>query len=396
MQVRKERKEIVAWLLVCIWTALIFAGIPVARSIQGFVEASFGRAFFLVIVFSVLIAAFSFCMIKLSRGVGPRICLSAVSLVYAVWTWQLRANPEEAFHFVEYGVLSVLAYQALSIRFEGALVFVCASLICSIIGNSDEVVQWLVPSRTFDFRDVWLNAAAGMLIQVAIALGIRPVHSLNKCDGSPKILLRILLSVQLLLLALCFSNTPAVVRFYSSRLSFLSYVMGKENMMAEYGYRHAIPEGSFFSRFDLDELAMIDSERAPETASVLRSLRGGRPYLELLRMYSPFTDPFTHEALVHLFRRDEYIGRGLKGVSEPCSISFHEEAVLEKYFPKTLLHSGLGLEPEIRKALSGCANRAGEYVSPVSANLITEFSVRDVWLSFFGLMVVVWFPRRRV
>ncbi len=290
-------------------------------------------------------------------------------------------------------MLSLLAYVALSFRVRDALVYVCAALVCSLAGTMDEVIQWLTPFRTFDFRDIALNAFAGALVQTAIATGIRPsLEKTGSGHSAGRSAARFLLSVQLLLLALCFSNTPAAVNFYTVHLPFLSYLKSKENMMADYGHRHETKEGIFFSRFDLDELPAVDERKAQEAGSVLRSLKEGSPYLDLIKRYSPLSDPFIHEALVRLFRRDEYAGRGIRGEPAPCAASFHEEAILEKYFQKTLHSSGAALSHEAKKALKGCADLANIYRSPVSGNLITRFSLREVWIVFFAAVGVIWLP----
>ncbi len=75
-------------------------------------------------------------------------------------------QPEEAVHFLEYGVLGLLLYRALSFRVLDATVFVAAALVGVIVGTVDEIIQWIVPGRYFDFRDIALNGGASVLVQI--------------------------------------------------------------------------------------------------------------------------------------------------------------------------------------------------------------------------------------
>ena len=81
--------------------------------------------------------------------------------------------------------------------------------------------------------------------------------------------------------------------------------------------------GVFFSRFTREELRSLDGARADEAARRLDEFRDPARYAEFLRTWTPVSDPFVHEARVHLFRRDQMMARvrELRGTPGPCTTS---------------------------------------------------------------------------
>ena len=67
--------------------------------------------------------------------------------------------------------MALLARNALSSRRPGqvgaARALLGAVVLTSALGVADEGVQWLLPQRVFDLRDIWLNVGA---VVVGLAL----------------------------------------------------------------------------------------------------------------------------------------------------------------------------------------------------------------------------------
>lgn len=78
---------------------------------------------------------------------------------------------EERGHLIEYGVLSIFIYEALTERVkQGEHVYRPALLsifLTSVIGTFDELLQLFIPSRVFDFRDILFNCLAAVLAVTA-------------------------------------------------------------------------------------------------------------------------------------------------------------------------------------------------------------------------------------
>ncbi len=80
--------------------------------------------------------------------------------------------PAEKIHFIEYGVLSALIYLALTHDINNISIYFLSSLIVFVFGAIDEVIQWVLPNRIFDIRDLVMNGTAGILVQLLIAMVI--------------------------------------------------------------------------------------------------------------------------------------------------------------------------------------------------------------------------------
>jgi hypothetical protein len=93
------------------------------------------------------------------------IAFAAVAALLCVVTVLLLglAIPEERVHFLQYGVMALLARHACA-KTEGrariGVSIALAWLLTSGLGLLDECLQGLVPSRVFDWRDVGMNTGA--------------------------------------------------------------------------------------------------------------------------------------------------------------------------------------------------------------------------------------------
>ena len=76
----------------------------------------------------------------------------------------------EAFHFVEYGILTLLFYLAWR-PFDDVSVLVLPLLAGLLVGTLDEWFQWFIPLRVGELRDVLLDGAAvgcGLLFSIGV------------------------------------------------------------------------------------------------------------------------------------------------------------------------------------------------------------------------------------
>lgn len=97
----------------------------------------------------------------LSRPAALLVAL-ALAGVYALVLWPMD-SPEERVHFVEYGLVGLLAFFALPLGWPDVKRAVVAGVLTAAAGWVDEGIQALLPSRYYDLRDVGFNALAGVL-----------------------------------------------------------------------------------------------------------------------------------------------------------------------------------------------------------------------------------------
>jgi hypothetical protein len=401
-----ERKS---WLIVVAWSGVILVTIPFAVTIQTSVDRRFGPTAFLILV----LVAGALGTLAAGRALAGRgtpasaagyLWIAVVASVFGVATWSMRGNPEEAVHFVEYGVLGVLLYRALLHRVRDATIYPCAALLAAIVGTVDEAVQWLTPGRYWALRDVGLNLTGATLALVAIGAGLRPPVIAARVGRASVRRLAATAAALLVVVALSLANTPPRIAWYSAAVPGLGFARATNGVMLEYGHRYDGPEtGVFRSRFTPAELAALDAARGAEAGAILAAYAGDDRYDEFLTRYTPITDPFVHEARVHLFRRDRVLSRAhlQPGDAEwyrwHVSTAYRENQILERWFPRTLAAANAALRPEVAAMLARDHDPGFELESRVSLDLVTAVSERQVvggFVVLFGALGLVWWRAR--
>jgi hypothetical protein len=389
------KKTIWPWAGVALCSLAIFVTIPLARAIQKFVSARWGMTFFgyfvLTSVGMAFIVLILILILKLKiRTPAGYIWLTLVAGLYVYFTLQRWRVPVEAVHFLEYGLLGYFIFRALRTSFPDPAIYLAGMLLGSIIGTFDEIIQWMVPQRYWDFRDVGFNALSSALFQVALWKGVRPALL------SPRISLRswrktfLLAAVLVTLLCLCALNTPQRTAGFVKAFPSMAFLL-KEEPMYEFTNKYRDPEvGIFYSRMKLNALAKRDAETSVDNGRVLKEWKD-RAYQDFLSNFSPFMHTVLYEFRVHVFRRDRMIEEGRKtGAGEAREkallAAYKENLILQKYFPETLRLSPYVWSDEIIQSLRAEIDPALPYRSPVSAGSFIVVSERVIWLA----MIFAW------
>jgi len=305
----------------------------------------------------------------------------ALIIIAAIYGYFLRGMieiPIEAIHFLEYGFLGILVFIALKQHIENALVFFIGACLITLIGTGDEFIQWLLPNRNWDFRDIGFNALSGGLVQLGIWLGIAPQSVKQKITlRSIQVLRRFLIGTALVF-ALLLSMTPQFNNKLAQQFSFLKF-LDNPTPLSEYGYKVFHPEiGGFFSRFEESQLLEYDQKQGQKVADILNE-HYRTSYALFINKFTPGNAPFIHEMRVHIFRRDRYYH------DRRMFVAYKENLILEHFFGNSLKGSLYKWNDD---QMQQCRQQPGDkinefYVSPVSENIITSFRVRTVWILFF-------------
>jgi len=392
-----EKNKFLAWLWVALCTLAIFLIVPLARTIQKFVSSHWGRSLFGYSVLAVTAIAFLslvyFLVFRLKiRSASNYIWLTAVASLYIYFTLKLWRNPEEAVHFLEYGLLGFFLFRALSLSIRDNSIYFLAFFIGALVGIFDEILQWMMPNRYWDFRDAGLNALAVGLFEVAIRQGIKPKFISEKIGPRSVRKASVLLAVNLILLGLCASNTPRRVAGYVNRLSFLSFLL-REEPMNEFSRKHEDPEiGTFYSRLSIEDLKRIDGESSDHYAQILRDWKD-KEYSQFLSMHSPLIHPFLYEMRVHIFRRDRKEEEARKAKNDEAKrealfIASKENVILKKYFTQTLEKSSYAWSREKTSSIEALIDKTKPYRSPVSAGVL-HIKEKTVWVSIILILVAL-------
>lgn len=382
-----KKEKFLAWFWVALCAVAIFLVVPLARAIQNFVAERWGRSLFGYFVLTATAIAFVSLLYVLIfrlkiRSPSQYIWLSLVAGLYIYFTLKLWRSPEEAVHFLEYGLLGYFLFRALSYSIKDKSIYLVGFLLGALVGIIDEVLQWMVPNRYWDFRDVGLNALAAGLIQVAIWKGIRPPLIGQKIGLRSIRRVSLLIAVCIVLLGLCASNTPQRVAFYAGRMPILSFLL-EEEPMYEFSLRHKDSAiGVFYSRLTLDELRKTDGEMADHYGQILKEWKE-KDYGQFLRHHTPLLHPFLYEMRVHLFRRDRAEEQRL------FFIAFKENLILEKYFVQTLLKSSYAWDEDKAKDVAAKVDREKPYKSPVSRGVFIHLREKVLWAVLGGILLTL-------
>lgn len=388
-----------AWFAVGAWTALIFVSVPLVRGIREPVAELLGAAAFgWLTIAGLLTAGVAVVWIAAKRvrriPVGNLVALTIVGVISLFATVQLWQRPEEAVHLLEYGILGVLITRALRHHDDDSAQYLVAIAIGAMIGTIDEVLQFVTPLRFFDFRDVWLNAAAVALAQVAVCWGIPRDTRIEPPSAAGLARACRFAAGLLVMLGLCLAATPARLGSLSDRFGWIDPLLDPNDAIAEYGYRHVFPgHGDFKSRLTLDQLRQIDTERGVEAGSVVKQHR--YRYLEFLELYSPGDAPFIYEAQVHLQSRDANIELAKREPAdsqkqrEHLTRAFRENQILEAFYPATLRHAEARLTRQQETALSDGFLPDYRFVSLAGIRIITFATEVHLRLGLAILLVVL-------
>mgnify|MGYP001026922570 CR=1 FL=1 len=393
-----RKKVYLSWLWVALCSLAIFLIVPTARTIQSFVSRYFGRSLFgysvialTVVVFATLVYVLFF-RLKI-RSPSNYIWLTAVAFLYIYYTHKLWRAPEEAVHFLEYGLLGYFLFQALSFSIKDKTIYLAAILIGSLVGIFDEILQWIVPGRLWDIRDVELNAFAVALFQVSIWKGINPKIISQRINPRSVKRVSLLLGMNLVLLGLCLSNNPKVIAWYSRLFPALSPLQNEEPM-DDFRYKHKDSEiGAFYSRLTIEELRDIDSKNASAQAEILNNAKDTN-YEQFLRSFSSTLNPFLHEIRVHIYRRDKkfeegQIAENAEVRKKALFISYKENLILEKYFTQTIRKTAYKWDEDRIRDLEGLIDKNFPYTSPVSKSLFGSFNGITLWSIIVAILFVV-------
>ena len=84
--------------------------------------------------------------------ISPLIILAYMSFSLDVWA--------ERVHFIQYGLLGLLVSRAYKI--SSFIMFLASCLFLMTVGLVDELIQWYLPNRYGDIRDVMMNSLGGL------------------------------------------------------------------------------------------------------------------------------------------------------------------------------------------------------------------------------------------
>ena len=294
-----------AWLAAAVAVSVtLVLSAPFIGQLRTVVRQATGRYFAAVVAAAVAATAgiaiiYALTRIRDRRGLryGALAAALVIGIGYALIT--RTGNPEvdavERVHFIEYGVITMLFYRAWRPAEDGSSL-VMPVLAGLVVGICEEWLQWFIPARVGEARDVVLNLFAigcGLLF----SLGLDPPERLSLAIG------------------------PASRRPVAVLSAIAALVFGAFFQSVHLGHEVQDPDaGVFRSRYTVTELAEVGEARARAWAT--------SPPLTWSRLSRE--DQYLSEGISHVQRRNETWEDG------NVMASRHENLILEKYYAPVL------------------------------------------------------------
>jgi hypothetical protein len=385
-----------SWMVFAGTAAGIWTLVPLSLSLREWVDEYFGRELFLYFTLATVLGTLVAAISQLNKRKLPRaayIWLAVVSSLFLLRVFALRNSPEETVHYISYGALSLLAYRALAHRVHDHTIYVMSAIMTLMIGIVDEFLQWLTPSRIWHLRDLQINFEAACMVQIGLAMGLRPKLIANSASAAHIARVCRLSAVALLMIAPSFANTPSRIIWTANQIPWLSYLIDKESGMIEYGHQYRDPDIGFFrSRFSPEELSKRNETSGADAAEILSRYDSRESFKDFRARYTIFSDPYTHEIGIHVFTRNMRLltlateDKGEEWKGKIYDWTLREHRILENYFPNALNLSSHRWPTETLRKVEANAFNEKKYRSNVSGDLITRFREGQV-LSMFGFAI---------
>jgi hypothetical protein len=340
---------------------LVVFGAPYTGQIRGAIQDALPGQYRLIlggIVVAVVAFAVVSALMRIRERRAMRYGLLALALGggalygWATATGNANVDAVERFHLVEYGALTWLYYRAWHSRGDiTSLMF--PALATFTVGIFDETLQWLVPARVGELRDVLLNAVS-IVCGLIFSLGLEPVSPASWWpDRRSRLTLAAFASAVIVVLA---------AFFHAVHL----------------GHEIDDPQtGDFFSRYSAEELLTASRDRASRWQSA--------PPRELHR--TSIEDQYLAEGVWHVQRRNE--------VEDPQRV-WHENLILEKYFAPVLdfptYATGAGAKwpaEQRANAEAQAVTESGAYRSTANPYPIYTWSPMLLWMSVIAAVAIM-------
>lgn len=153
------------------YVSLIYLTLPVMRPVLNFLKELLG-SWFGLLTNAVLISGLSFialAMVKQKISWQKWIMALIVFCLYA-YTLVLLKIPEERIHLLEYGFLGFLVFNVYPPAWGDLSRYWHSFLTVSFFGTLDEIIQYFIPNRVGDVRDIILNIISGLLGLLLVAV----------------------------------------------------------------------------------------------------------------------------------------------------------------------------------------------------------------------------------
>ncbi|MFC1852851.1 VanZ family protein [candidate division CSSED10-310 bacterium] len=368
-----SKKKLITFALIT-YIIFLLISVPYIRIFQDFVKVNKLNIIYDVVLFllvAVLVCLILYNLVYRKRINWQNICAYGLTvLIFLIGLSALGDFPVERVHFIQYGILVFLLFFSLKERYDDYSVYVWTFLISFFIGIADEWIQWWVPNRFGEFRDIRINFFASLFGTLCILFLIRP-------DGIRKTFPRQRWR------GLCWALLVVVFELFGFlQCAHIGYLIEDQEI------------GTFRSRYSKEELMTF--------ATTLTYPKNQQ--LQRLRLVTTPSESVKPTFLLDTWRKNDFYkteaefhsaDRGKLFAGGNLLKAYRENQILEKYYSPLLVESELRWRPEKVRELEARLQKTiiqdKKYESSSNLHLWTTVSAQFLWgiyILFAALLMV--------
>ena len=150
------------WILIIIYVLFIYLSLPYFPAFITILRGFFSKELLNLLSLALTISFFLMLSVWVYNKeykvkqflliISPLMLLTYLSLSLDVWV--------ERIHFIEYAFLGILISRAVNVINLQGIIY--TGFLVTLIGAVDEIIQWFLPNRVGDMRDVFMNSVGGL------------------------------------------------------------------------------------------------------------------------------------------------------------------------------------------------------------------------------------------
>jgi len=166
LYLRLGRARMQAWGAALAYVIFVYSTIPLLPEVwamlREYTQGAVRHLGTVIIVGGAL--ALIFRLLRKVRGqIWRYVGLLFAAAAYAYLLGEFARFPAERLHLVEYGFMGYVIFRALRMDVGKGWAYVGAWGIAVLVGVGDECIQWVLPQRFFEVKDIQLNAVSAAL-----------------------------------------------------------------------------------------------------------------------------------------------------------------------------------------------------------------------------------------
>ncbi len=149
------------WILIFLYIGFIYISLPFARPFLNYLYSFLGKELLSLLANLMLLTLFLYGIYRFRHREITNLILFIVPAVLLILVAMSLERPEERIHFIQYGILGFIVYKGFESVKTLKPVLVGGFIV--MVGTVDEIIQWFLPNRVGDLRDVLFNSVGGLL-----------------------------------------------------------------------------------------------------------------------------------------------------------------------------------------------------------------------------------------